>query len=200
MSYFKLRKVDFSLSRVNVFRYLPIGIEHSHIFLKISDMCLWTRRMHFWQSRQKFFAESAVIFHKFLISFLKCFSVHVECSFDHPPGNFSLKIGKSFAQCRKIIMNLVFFSEINFCSKMFPSAHRMQFWQLRRKLLAQSPNNILKFWCFKKRLKNFLWNRRNEVCQENTNFCLILYLMYWEGASWLSWVPMFFLNFSAITF
>ena len=43
------------------------------------------------------------------------------------------------------------------------------------KLLVQSLNKILKFWCFQKRLKMFLWTRGNEFCDyqflSKTTYC-----------------------------
>ena len=74
----------------------------------------------------------------------------------------------------------------------------MQFPQLYQQLLAQSSNKILKSWCFEN--KGWKYSCRSaQMSYVNTNFCLILYIVYNEGASSLPKVTMFFLKVSAIS-
>ena len=73
-------------------------------------MFLWNRRMRFLKSRRNMFAQSPkkskfMVFIQFFPP--KCFSGHVECSFDNPAENFALKV-------RKKSKNINFFSKNRF--------------------------------------------------------------------------------------
>ena len=92
-------------------RYLPIAFTFSNdvaflfgIFFENPKIFVWARRMQFSQHCRKFFAKNPnlfrsksgniykiIFFHK--KSFCSnCSSGHVECSFDNPAENFSLKV------------------------------------------------------------------------------------------------------------
>ena len=68
---------------------------------------------------------------------------------------------------------------------------RMQMWQPCRKNFVQSPNKIVKFWCFKKSWK--CSSRLVEMSFANANFCLILYTL-WKEWAFLHFFSHFFLK------
>ena len=94
-----------------------------------------------------------IFFHFFL---LKRSYGQVQCTYEKPAKNFSSKFEYFSLDARKNSWIYCFFQNIFFCGKTFLRTCRMQFWQLCLKLLAQSPNNIRKFLCFKKRLEMFM--------------------------------------------
>ena len=116
---------------------------------------LWKRKREFWHLSRKFFAGSGKIFcsnsqKKWKLKVFpekwnfhtKCSSWHIECSFDNPAVKFSSKRPNKKSPKVPEELFIWYFSTTNLQCQMFFWTRRMQFRQLCRSILAESPKNF----------------------------------------------------------